>query len=131
LFAFGYGLSYTSFEYSTVKTDKINYVENDTVKLSFTIKNTGKVKGAEVTQIYVSDLKSSVPRPLKELKAFSKVTLEAGETKHMELNLPIKNWAFYNDKIQMWEVEAGTFSIMLGTSSDDIKHKININVSNE
>jgi len=131
LFAFGHGLSYTSFEYSTVKTDKINYVENDTVKLSFTIKNTGKVKGAEVTQIYVSDLKSSVPRPLKELKAFSKVTLEAGETKHMELNLPIKNWAFYNDKIQMWEVEAGTFSIMLGTSSDDIKHKINLNVSNE
>ncbi len=125
-FAFGYGLSYTTFEYTKATTDKTSYAENDILKLSFALKNTGKVKGSEVVQVYVSDVKSSLPRPLKELKAFSKVTLEAGETKIVELNLVVKDWSFYNDKTQKWELEAGKFILMIGASSDDIKQKVNV-----
>lgn len=125
-FAFGHGLSYTTFEYGKATTDKTTYAENDTVKLSFALKNTGKVKGSEAVQVYLSDVKSSLPRPLKELKAFSKVTLEAGEAKIVELYLPVKDWSYYNDKSRKWELEAGKFVLKIGASSDDIKQNINV-----
>ena len=128
LFAFGHGLSYTTFEYGKITTDKISYAGNETVKLTFTIKNTGKVKGAEAAQVYISDVKSSVLRPMKELKAFSKVVIEAGESKQVEINLPVKDWAFYNDKTQLWVIEPGKFTIMIGSSSDDIRQSLNVNV---
>ena len=128
LFAFGHGLSYTSFEYGKIVTDKTNYTENDSVKLTFSLKNSGKVKGSEAAQIYISDVKSSVLRPLKELKAFSKVMLEIGESKQVEINLPVKDWAFFNDKTQKWEVEPGKFTIMIGSASDDIRQSLSVNV---
>lgn len=125
-FAFGHGLSYTTFEYGKASVDKDSYTVNDVVKFSFSIKNIGKLKGAEVAQIYISDVKSSLPRPLKELKAFSKVELEAGEKKNIELNLAVKDWAFYNDKLQKWVVEPGAFTVLIGSSSTDIKQKLNV-----
>ena len=121
-------MSYTTFEYGKITTDKISYAGNETVKLTFTIKNTGKVKGAEAAQVYISDVKSSVLRPMKELKAFSKVVIEAGESKQVEINLPVKDWAFYNDKTQLWVIEPGKFTIMIGSSSDDIRQSLNVNV---
>ena len=128
LFAFGYGLSYTTFEYGKITTDKTSYAGNETVKLSFSIKNTGKVKGAEAAQVYISDVKSTVLRPLKELKAFSKVMIEAGESKQVEINLPVKDWAFFNDKTQSWVIEPGKFIIMVGASSADIRQTLSVNV---
>lgn len=128
LFPFGHGLSYTSFEYGKAFTDKAIYSENDIVKLTFTLKNSGKVKGAEVTQIYISNVKSSVLRPLKELKSFSKVELESGESKIIEIDLPVKEWAFFDDKTQKWQVESGKFIIMIGSSSGDIRQKIVVSV---
>ena len=94
------------------------------------MKNTGKVKGAEATQVYISDVKSTVLRPLKELKAFSKVMVEAGESKDVEINLPVKDWAFFNDKTQTWDVEPGKFIIMVGSSSKDIRQTFPVNVVN-
>lgn len=130
LFAFGHGLSYTTFEYGNIKTDKNKYASNETVKLTFSVKNTGKVKGAEAAQVYISDVKSTVLRPLKELKAFSKVMVEAGESKEVEINLPVKDWAFFNDKTQTWDIEPGKFIIMVGSSSKDIRQTFPVNVVN-
>jgi len=128
LFAFGHGLSYTTFEYGKITTDKTIYAGNETVKLRFSIKNTGKVKGAEAAQVYISDVKSSVLRPMKELKAFSKVMIEVGESKQVEINLPVKDWAFFNDKTKLWVIEPGKFTIMIGSSSDDIRQSLSVNV---
>ena len=128
LFAFGHGLSYTTFEYGKIKADKTTYAGNETVKLTFSMKNTGKVRGAEAAQVYISDVKSSVLRPLKELKAFSKVMLESGESKEVEINLPVKDWAFFNDKTQTWDIEPGKFIIMIGSSSKDIRQTLPVDV---
>lgn len=127
-FAFGHGLSYTTFEYGKATSNKNIYTKNEILKLFVPLKNIGKVDGAEVVQIYISDLKCSVLRPLKELKAFSKVVLRPGETKLVELNLPIKDWAFYNDKTQKWDLEPGKFNVLVGSSSDDIRQKVSIEV---
>jgi beta-glucosidase len=129
LFAFGHGLSYTSFEYGKATTDKDTYKKNESVKLTFTIRNTGKVTGAEAAQIYISDDKSTVVRPLKELKAFSKVLLESSESKVIEINLPVKEWSFFNDKTQDWEIESGRFTILVGSSSADIRQKVSVQVN--
>lgn len=126
LFPFGHGLSYTTFEYSKVRTNKQKYSKNDTIKLSFDIKNTGKVKGAEVTQVYISDIKSSVLRPNKELKAFSKSILLPGESKHIEINLPVKEWAYFNESNQEWVVEPGEYRILIGSSSKDLRQTLSL-----
>lgn len=128
LFAFGYGMSYTTFEYGKATTDKTTYTENEVVKLTFSVKNTGKVKGAESSQVYITQDKSSVLRPAKELKGFAKTFLEAGEIKQVEITLPVKDWAFFNEKTQQWDVEAGKFTIQLGASSASILHKVVVNV---
>lgn len=127
-FAFGHGLSYTSFQYGKATVDKNVYSGKDVVKLSLSVKNTGKVKGAEVIQVYVSDEKCSVLRPVKELKAFSKVMLESGESKLVELELPVKNWAFYNDKSKQWDLEPGKFTFLVGSSASDIRQKVTLTV---
>jgi beta-glucosidase len=128
LFAFGHGLSYTSFEYGKISTDKTSYTADETVKLSFVLTNTGKVKGAEAAQVYISEVKSTVMRPVKELKAFSKVVLDAGGNKLVEISMPVKDWAFYNDKTQQWEIDPGKFIIQVGSSSADIRQSQTINV---
>lgn len=119
-FAFGYGLSYTTFEYGKLKADKKTYSKDDVVKVSFTIKNTGKSKGDEIVQIYVSQPKASVLRPVKELKAFQKVSLMPGEIKTVEINMNVSDFAFYNEKTKTWEVETGEFILANASSSASI-----------
>ena len=127
-FAFGYGLSYTTFQLGKASVDKPKYGKNDTVKLTVSVANTGKVEGAEVIQAYVQDKVSSVPRPVKELKAFSKVILKAGESKVVTLELPVSEWGFYDETTKTFKVEPGQFVINLGTSSRDIKQQIPVTV---
>ncbi|GFZ33778.1 glycosyl hydrolase [Clostridium zeae] len=119
-FEFGYGLSYTKFEYSDLSLI-IDNSEEINIELSFNITNTGGVSGAEIAQVYVSDLESSLIRPKKELKAFKKVFLEFGETKLVKLSLNKEDLSFYNDKENKWVCEAGEFKVLVGSSSSDIK----------
>ncbi len=128
LFPFGYGLSYTTFEYGKITTDKKIYSENDVIKISFTLKNTGKVNGAEAVQVYASQPKATVVRPSKELKAFNKINLNAGETKTVELELKVKDMAYYSEKTQSWVVESGEFILCNAASSADVKSSIKIMV---
>ncbi|MDP4209329.1 MAG: glycoside hydrolase family 3 C-terminal domain-containing protein [Bacteroidota bacterium] len=128
LFAFGHGLSYTSFQYGKIQSDKAKVHNDDVVKLTFNLTNTGKVAGAEAVQVYVTQKKASVMRPVKELKGFDKVKLQAGESKQVQINLPVKDWAFYDEKSQQWKVEPGQFLIQVGASSRDIKQKIEVAV---
>lgn len=129
LFPFGYGLSYTTFAYSKPSVDASELKSDGTVKVSFTLTNTGKVDGAETAQIYVSKSKSTVARAAKELKAFKKTFLKAGESKTVTIEVPVSSLAFFNETKQAWEVETGNYSLLLGSSSRDIKGKVDIRVN--
>jgi len=120
LYAFGHGLSYTSFGYSKISVSKKTFSEDDTVEVAFTLKNTGELKGAEVAQLYVRDLESSVERPLKELKGFSKVELAPGESKQLTIQLDKAAFSFYDVETHAWKAEPGTFEILVGASSANI-----------
>lgn len=126
LFAFGHGLSYSKYEYGKIATDKKSYTKEEVIKLTFTLKNTGSVDGAEAVQIYSSQPRASVLRPQKELKAFEKIQLKAGETKTVEIAVNVKDLAFYNDKTQSWDVEAGEFIISNAASAGDVKSSVKI-----
>lgn len=128
LFPFGYGLSYTTFEYSCIKLSAKEINDTDTLKVSFTIKNTGNVDGAEIAQVYVADKESTIFRPKKELRAFTKVFLKAGESKEVTLELSKRAFAYYNVNLGDWHVESGDFEIMVGASSRDIKLTDTVNV---
>lgn len=117
LFAFGHGLSYTTFELSNMELEK----KGDTVHVKLKIKNTGTMKGAEVIQIYVKDEQASAERPEKELKGFAKVFLEKGETKEVSLPLPPEAFKFYDEGKKQWILEPGRFVIQAGSSSRDIR----------
>ena len=130
-FAFGYGLSYTTFEYGKLTTDKKTYHPDETIKLSFTLKNIGKTDGAEVVQVYATQPKASVLRPAKELKAFHKVYLKAGETQTVELQVKIKDLAFYSEKTQSWAVEPGEFILRNAASAADVKSSVSVKVVHE
>jgi len=125
-FAFGHGLSYTTFEYGKITTARNTYSQEETIKVSFTLKNTGKVDGAEAVQVYASQSKASVVRPAKELKAFKKVFLKAGETQTVELDVKVKDLAFYNDRTMQWTVEPGEFVLRNAASSVDVKSSVAI-----
>lgn len=117
LFPFGYGLSYTSFEYSDIRISKVE----DNIVVSFEITNKGKVPGAEVAQLYVSDEDCSFIRPLKELKGFEKVFLEPGETKTVSIRLDDSAFRFYDPYEHRFVIEPGRFTIRVGASSEDIR----------
>ena len=127
-FPFGFGLSYTTFEYSDIKVSADNIKDTDTVTVSFKIKNTGDVAGAEVAQLYVNDVESTIFRPVKELRGFKKVFLEPGEEKEVEIVLDKRAFAYYNVNIHDWHVESGEFKILVGASSRDIRLEASINV---
>jgi len=128
LFAFGYGLSYTTFDYGKITTDKKTYRADETIKVSFTLKNSGKVDGAEAVQVYASQPKATLIRPAKELKAFKKVFLKAGETQTVELEVNVKDMAFYNDKTNSWSLEPGEFILRNAASSAEVKSNVSIQV---
>ena len=96
--------------------------------VSFTIKNTGNVEGKEIAQVYVSDLESALPRPLKELKGFSKVSLKAGESKTVSVNLNQRAFQYYEPEKKQWVLETGKFEILVGSSSDNILLKQQIDL---
>jgi beta-glucosidase len=120
LYPFGYGLSYTEFKLSNLNMSSDNYTKNDTIKLSVNIKNTGKYDGKEVIQVYVSKPDSKVKRANKELKGFAKVEVKKGETLKANIEIPVKELAFYNVESKTWEVEDGEYMIKVGNSSRNI-----------
>lgn len=120
LFPFGYGLSYTSFDYSNLKVSADSIRDTDTVTVSVDIKNTGDRAGKEAVQLYVADVESTVIRPVKELKDFAKVELQPGETKTVSFTLGKRAFAYYNTTLADWHVESGEFRVMIGKSSRDI-----------
>jgi beta-glucosidase len=128
LFPFGYGLSYTTFEYGKVSADKKEYGKDDVIKVSFTLSNKGNVAGAESVQIYASQAKPSLERPAKELKAFKKVFLNAGESKTVELSVPVKDLAFFDDKAHGWIVESDKFTLHCAASSADVKSSVTVQI---
>jgi beta-glucosidase len=121
-FPFGYGLSYTKFNYSDLKLSTPKMKKNETIKVSFQLSNVGKVAGEEVVQLYLKDKFGSVVRPVLELRDFQKVKLNAGESKTIEFTIDKEKLSFYNNKLE-WTAEAGDFEVMIGASSADIKLK--------
>lgn len=121
LFPFGHGLSYTTFEYSDLRLSRETITDQDELKVTVKVRNTGDRAGKEVVQLYVRDVEASVPRPEKELKAFAKVSLEPGEAKDVELTLTGRDFAYYDAARSMWYVESGAFEILVGASSADIR----------
>ncbi|WP_426486479.1 glycoside hydrolase family 3 N-terminal domain-containing protein [Flavobacterium sp. 2] len=119
-FPFGYGLSYTKFDYSGLKLSSTKIKSNETIKVSFQLSNVGKVAGEEVVQLYLKDKFGSVVRPILELRDFQKVKLNAGESKTIEFTIDKEKLSFYNNKLE-WVAEPGDFEVMIGASSADIK----------
>jgi len=124
LFAFGHGLSYTSFALGKAIADKSEMTRDDKISFTLSVTNTGSCAGSEVVQLYVSDVKSSLPRPLKELKAFKKVFLQPGETQNVTLTIDVDALSFYDDSKQNWVAEPGDFVALIGTSSDHLTSKV-------
>lgn len=120
LYPFGYGLSYTRFEYSDVKISSPAMSLNDTLTVSVTVKNTGKADGEEVVQLYIRDLVGSVTRPVKELKGFRKVMIPAGKSADVDFKITAHDLAFWR-KDMTYGVEAGDFKVFVGTNSRDVK----------
>ena len=139
LFSFGYGLSYTNFTYSDIaispnKTSlNLDGRENadETLTVTATIKNTGKVAGAEIVQLYLTDLQASVERPLKELKGFTKVFLQPQESKQISITLTKRDLSFWDIKSHNWLAEKGEFEIMLASSVNDIRLKQRFSFANK
>lgn len=128
LYEFGYGLSYTDFEFSDLKSDKMVYNRDDIIELTFNIKNTGALDGKEVAQLYVSKTESSVERALQELKGFKKVFVKSGSSNKVTIQLEAKELAYYNEAKKNWEVEPGIYTLKLGNSSRSIKREISVSI---
>jgi len=128
LFPFGYGLSYTRFEYSDLVLSAVKIGENDGLTVKFKVTNVGEADGAEVAQVYVKDVESTVFREEKALKGFAKVYLKAGETKEVTVTLDRRSFAFYDVEKSEWAVESGAFEIEVGASSRDIRLKATVEV---
>lgn len=120
-FAFGFGLSYTTFDYKNLHLSKTILHADDVLEVSLDITNTGKREGSEIVQIYVRDEKSSVLRPVKELKGFEKILLAPGETKTVTVNLPFRAFQFWHPDKKQWVAEAGLFEILAAASATDIR----------
>lgn len=123
LFPFGFGLSYTTFKYNDLKLSSKEITKNDKLTVTLNVKNTGSVKGSEVVQLYIKDVESSIDRPVKELKAFKKVSLNPGEEKNVEFTIDQKALSFFDPKLKEWNAENGEFEILVGSSSQDIQLK--------
>ena len=127
VFPFGYGLSYTTFEYSALSI-KNEFAEEGKVYVSVSVRNKGKVAGKEIVQLYVSDDQSSVERPVKELKGYEKVSLEPGESQEVVMELDSRSFAFWDTETHDWKVEPGTFTIYVGGSSASLPLSANLTI---
>ena len=121
LYPFGHGLSYTTFAYDSLKVSPEEFSRGDVVTVSFAVRNTCSVQGAETAQLYVEDVVSSVPRPVKELKGFVKVELAPGESRKVELHLDKDAFSFWDAGSKSWVAEKGKYILHVGSSSKDIR----------
>ena len=129
MFPFGHGLTYAAFEYADIKTGKAKYGANETVKVSFNLKNTGSREAEEVVQLYVRYPDSKIFRAEKELKAFSHVVLKPGETRRVTLDVPVENLRYWDEEKYGWELEEGNVEILVGASAGDIRLKTQAGVN--
>lgn len=128
MYPFGYGLSYVDFNYSDMKTNKKKYGPKDVIKVSFNISNTGDMEADEVAQLYVSRVEATVEWPEKELKAFKRVTVGAGETVSVTLEIPVEDLRYWNIDTGQWELENGKIELLLGKSSQEIVSKLSVEI---
>jgi len=126
LFPFGYGLSYTTFEYGKAKVSSQNFKDVDGITVTLDVTNTGKLAGKETVQVYVHDSKSGMIRPEKELKGFAKVELKPDETKSVSIQLDFRSFAYYHPKYKQWITEDGDFDVLIGASSADIRANLKV-----
>ena len=124
LFAFGHGLSYTSFRLGKVTADKTSMQQGGSITFTVPVTNTGDRAGSETVQLYIHDVKSSVERPVKELKAFQKVYLQPGETRNVMLTIGTDALSFYDEQAGQWRAEAGDFDALIGTASDQLPMRV-------
>lgn len=124
VFAFGHGMSYTTFKIGKATADKAKLAQGDSITFTVSVENTGTKAGAEVVQLYVRDCKSSLVRPYKELKAFKKVYLKPDEVKEVKLTIGTDALSFFDDKAHKWTAEPGDFEALIGNSSDNLKQKV-------
>ncbi|HEU5236658.1 MAG TPA: glycoside hydrolase family 3 C-terminal domain-containing protein [Pyrinomonadaceae bacterium] len=120
-FPFGHGLSYTTFDYSNLKLSRSPIKPGESLSVEVQIKNIGRREGAEVVQLYVQDVQASLPRPIKELKGFEKVTLRPGQAKVLRIDLDARSMSFYDPAQKRWIIEPGKFKVLVGSSSRDIR----------
>ena len=128
-FPFGFGLSYTKFEYSDLKLSDTQLKIGDNLSAQITVTNVGKVQGSEVVQMYISDTQSSLPRPVKELKGYDKVKLAPGESKTLNFQFNSEDFSFYDPDLKQWVVEPGEFVIHAAASSADIRQSERFRIS--
>jgi beta-glucosidase len=126
LFPFGYGLSYTTFEYSNAKVSATKFKDVDGLTVTVDVKNTGDVAGKETVQVYVHDQKSGLMRPSKELKGFAKVELQPGEAKTVSIQLDFRSFAYYHPEYKQWITEDGEFDILIAASAADIRQSLTV-----
>ena len=129
MFAFGHGLSYTTFKISNAKADKKRITSDETVTFTVDVTNMGSMAGAETVQLYIRDLKSSLPRPVKELKGFSKVYLAPGATQQVSITIDKSALSFYDDRVGEWVAEPGDFEALIGTASDKITSAVKFSLT--
>ena len=130
LFAFGHGLSYTTFKLGKLTADKHQISADDQLTFTIPVTNTGNVAGAETIQLYISDKQASVDRPVKELKAFQKVFLQPGETQQVSLTINRQSLSFYDEVRGEWVAEPGAFEALVGTASDNLPVRCAFNLKN-
>lgn len=128
LFAFGHGLSYTTFEYNALRLSSEQVLLPQNLSVSFTVTNTGSMRGGEVPQLYVADNHARLPRPIKELKHFTKVYLDPGESTQITFTLNARDFAYYDPAFSSWVVDSGTFELIIGSSSQDVRLSAEVNV---
>jgi beta-glucosidase len=121
MYAFGHGLSYVDFEYSDLQANKAKYRANDVIKLTFNLTNNGTMAADEVAQVYVKRLDAKVEWPVKELKAFQRVNVAAGQTQQVTIEIPVESLRYWDVDADTWMLENGNIEIMVGGSSDDLR----------
>jgi beta-glucosidase len=130
LYPFGHGLSYTRFEYKNLKVSSASVTSKGKEEISFDLKNVGQVAGAEVAQLYTHQNHSGVVQPIKTLRAFQRVMLQPGETRRVTFSLPASQLAYYDIKTKAFQVEPGTFQLLIGSSSEDIRVRTQFAIAN-
>ena len=128
LYAFGFGLSYTSFEVSNIEIDNKLYKQDDTINVSCAVNNTGGFDGAEVIQVYIGKPNSKVKRALKELKGFQKVKVKSGAKSNVNIDIPVNSLMFYDETISDWNLEKGNYIVYVGNASNNIFNKMTISI---